>query len=76
MIYDAALDESKPPYEQQGLPSEEVTIAEILKEGVCNLPYWEVAFGSTGWHGPARAGFRSKLVNGSGLFLPEDDPTW
>ena len=31
MIYDAALDESKPPYEQQGLPSEEVTIAEILK---------------------------------------------
>ena len=32
MIYDAALDESKPPYEQQGLPSEEVTIAEILKE--------------------------------------------
>ena len=32
MLYDAALDETKPPYEEQGLPPEEVTIAEVLKD--------------------------------------------
>ena len=30
-LYDSDLDQSKPPYELQGLPPEEVTIAEVLK---------------------------------------------
>ena len=31
-IYYADLDEAKPPFEEQGLPAEEVTVAEVLRD--------------------------------------------
>lgn len=73
--YDAEADASKPPYEEQGLPSSEVTVAEILKE----KGYHTVHIGK--WHlgrnegfAPNDQGFNESLLMHSGLFLPEDDP--
>jgi uncharacterized sulfatase len=64
-LYDAELDETKPPYEEQGLPAEEVTIAEILKEkGYATFHIWKVAPGKEKWHGTARAGIRSEFAHG------------
>lgn len=75
MIYDAALDESKPPYEQQGLPSEEVTIAEILKErGYATFHIGKWHLGRQDGMAPHEQGFDQSLLMASGLFLPEDDP--
>lgn len=74
-FYDAGLDESKPPYEEQGLPSSEITIAEILKE----KGYHTVHIGK--WHlgrnqgfSPNDQGFDESLLMESGLFLPKNDP--
>ncbi len=74
-FYDGALDDTKPPYEEQGLPSSEVTIAETLKE----KGYHTVHIGK--WHLGTSAGFMANdqgfdesLLMNSGLFLPEDDP--
>lgn len=66
---------SKPSYEMQGLPPEEVTVAEALRDG----GYHTVHIGK--WHlgrqnGMAahEQGFNESLLMASGLFLPEDDP--
>lgn len=63
------------PYEDQGLPGSEVTIAELLQE----RGYHTVHIGK--WHLGRRAdftanaqGFDESLLMHSGLFLPEDDP--
>ena len=75
MIYDAGLDESKPPYEQQGLPPEEVTIAEILKErGYATFHIGKWHLGRQDGMAPHEQGFDQSLLMASGLFLPEDDP--
>lgn len=65
----------KPPYEEQGLPTEEVTIAEILQK----VGYHTVHIGK--WHlgrsnGSAAndQGFDESLLMESGLYLPEDHP--
>jgi len=67
--------ERKPPYETQGLPAEEVTVAEALRDG----GYHTVHIGK--WHlgrkngmAPHEQGFDESLLMASGLFLPEDDP--
>ena len=67
--------ESKPPYEMQGLPPEEVTVAEALRDS----GYHTVHIGK--WHlgrkngmAPHEQGFNESLLMASGLFLPEDDP--
>ena len=74
-LYDAELEESKPPYEAQGLPPEEVTVAEILRD----KGYQTVHIGK--WHlgrkngmAPHEQGFEESLLMASGLYLPEDDP--
>lgn len=75
MIYDQAMDESKPPYEQQGLPSEEVTIAEMLREQGYNTYHigkWHL--GRSNGMAPHDQGFEQSLLMASGLYLPEDDP--
>lgn len=74
-IYDKALDESKPPYENQGLPPEEVTIAEVLQEKgyqTAHIGKWHL--GRRNGMAPHEQGFADSLLMASGLYLPEDDP--
>lgn len=63
------------PYEDQGLPGSEITVAEVLKE----KGYHTVHIGK--WHLgrrkdflPNAQGFDESLMMDSGLFLAEDDP--
>jgi uncharacterized sulfatase len=63
------------PYEQQGLPSSEVTVAEVLQD----KGYYTAHIGK--WHlgrnkgfAPMDQGFNESLLMASGLYLPEDDP--
>jgi len=69
------LNEEALPYEDQGLPGSEITVAELLKE----RDYHTVHIGK--WHLGRRAdfmpnaqGFDESLLMQSGLFLAEDDP--
>lgn len=64
-----------PPFTQQGLPSSEITIAEVLK----SKGYYTAHIGK--WHlgrsegfAPTDQGFDDSLLMASGLYLPEDDP--
>ncbi len=70
-----AANEDRLPYEEQGLPGSEITIAELLQE----IDYHTVHIGK--WHlgrapefEPNAQGFDESLLMASGLFLPEDDP--
>ncbi len=75
IIYDAALDETKPPYEEQGLPPEEVTIAEVLKErGYATFHIGKWHLGRKNGMAPQEQGFDQSLLMASALYLPEDDP--
>jgi len=63
------------PYEEQGLPGSEITIAELLQD----VNYHTVHIGK--WHlgrrddfMPNAQGFDESLLMQSGLFLAEDDP--
>ncbi|QFU77905.1 sulfatase [Halioglobus maricola] len=73
--YDAELEESKPPYETQGLPPEEVTVAEILRDKgyqTAHIGKWHL--GRKNGMAPHEQGFDESLLMASGLYLPEDDP--
>ncbi len=70
-----ATREDALPYEDQGLPGSEITIAELLQE----VDYHTVHIGK--WHLGRRSdflpnaqGFDESLLMQSGLFLSEDDP--
>ncbi len=70
-----ATREDALPYEDQGLPGSEITIAELLQE----VDYHTVHIGK--WHLGRRSdflpnaqGFDESLLMQSGLFLAEDDP--
>ncbi|MEL6860318.1 MAG: sulfatase-like hydrolase/transferase [Pseudomonadota bacterium] len=70
-----ATREDALPYEDQGLPGSEITIAELLQE----QDYHTVHIGK--WHlgrrkdfAPNAQGFDESLLMQSGLFLAEDDP--
>ena len=74
-IYDAEAAANKLPFEFQGLPPEEVTLAEQLQEA----GYHTVHIGK--WHlgrengmAPHQQGFDESLLMASGLYLPEDHP--
>lgn len=74
-IYDAEAAANKLPFELQGLPPEEVTLAEQLQEA----GYHTVHIGK--WHlgrengmAPHQQGFDESLLMASGLYLPEDHP--
>jgi len=74
-LYDAEAAANKPPYELQGLPAEEITLAEALQ----SRGYHTVHIGK--WHlgrklGMAahEQGFDESLLMASGLYLPEDHP--
>ncbi|MEM7327669.1 MAG: sulfatase-like hydrolase/transferase [Pseudomonadota bacterium] len=73
--FNRAVSEAALPYEDQGLPGSEITIAELLQE----QDYHTVHIGK--WHLGRRAdftpnaqGFDESLLMASGLFLAEDDP--
>ncbi|MEM6900346.1 MAG: sulfatase-like hydrolase/transferase [Pseudomonadota bacterium] len=75
VVWNEATAASSVPYEDKGLPTEEVTIAEVLQ----TVGYHSVHIGK--WHLgrslPFRAvsqGFNESLLMSSGLYLPEDDP--
>ena len=73
-FYDEAMEANQPLYELKGLPPEEITIAETLK----NSGYYTAHIGK--WHlgndngmAPHEQGFDDSLLMTSGLYLPEDD---
>lgn len=73
--YDAEADAAAPPFAEQGLPSEEVTIAEVLKAGgyhTVHIGKWHL--GSSPRFHPNRQGFDESLNLDGMLHLPEDHP--
>ncbi|NKI16722.1 sulfatase [Spongiibacter sp. KMU-166] len=63
------------PYELQGLPADEVTVAEVLKTKgyqTAHIGKWHL--GRSAGSLPHDQGFDDSLLMASGLFLPEDDP--
>lgn len=73
--YDSEADAQRPEYEDQGLPSEEITLAEMLAPA----GYHSIHIGK--WHmgvspeiDPLGQGFDETLTMSEGLYLPEDDP--
>ncbi|MGH1370403.1 MAG: sulfatase [Cellvibrionaceae bacterium] len=74
-LYDQAKEASQPPYELKGLPAEEVTIAEMLKQQgyyTAHIGKWHLGRGNG--MAPHEQGFDDSLLMASGLYLPEDDP--
>ncbi|RAN40306.1 sulfatase [Hyphomonas sp. GM-8P] len=75
ILWNKQADEGSVPFEEQGLPGEEVTVAELLKQA----GYHTVHIGK--WHlgrseesRPTAQGFDESLLMASGLYLPGDDP--
>ncbi len=73
--FNDAKAEGTPSFADQGLPGDEITIAEVLKK----QDYHTVHIGK--WHlgrnaesNPNAQGFDESLLMASGLFLPEADP--
>jgi uncharacterized sulfatase len=73
--YDAERAAMSPEYLAQGLPGEEVTVAEMLKERgyhTVHIGKWHLGRSETSR--PTAQGFDESLLMASGLFLPEDHP--
>ncbi|MEH6693612.1 MAG: sulfatase-like hydrolase/transferase [Hyphomonas sp.] len=67
--------ESAVPFQEMGLPGEELTIAEVLKdEGYHTVHIGKWHLGRSAESNPNAQGFDESLLMASGLFLPEDDP--
>ncbi|ABI76751.1 sulfatase family protein [Hyphomonas neptunium ATCC 15444] len=64
-----------PPFAEQGLPTEEVTLAEVLKDrGYHTVHIGKWHLGNTSPFRPNDQGFDESLDMASGLFLPPGDP--
>lgn len=75
VLLDEAAVAATPPFERQGLPGSEVTIAEVLKQAgyyTAHIGKWHTGLGPE--FGPNAQGFDDALVMASGLYLPEDHP--
>ena len=73
--YMAENVESNPLFDNQGLPAEEITFAETLKDAgyyTAHIGKWHLGRGPN--FAPLTQGFDESLMMASGLFLPEDDP--
>ena len=69
------LEKTKPPYDEQALPTEEVTIAEVLKErGYHNVHIGKWHMGIAEGHFPLDQGFDETLILKGGMHAAEDDP--
>jgi uncharacterized sulfatase len=63
------------PYEDMGMPSSEVTLAETLQQAgyhTVHIGKWHL--GRSNGMDPNSQGFDESLLMASGLYLPEDDP--
>jgi arylsulfatase A-like enzyme len=75
VLYNGDADAGAPPFEDQGLPPEEVTVAEVLKAGgyhTVHIGKWHL--GNAGRFHPNAQGFDESLNMDGMLHLPEDDP--
>jgi len=73
--YDAEADAAALPFEQQGLPPEEVTIAEVLKSrGYHTVHIGKWHLGTSPQFHPNAQGFDESLNLDGMLHLPEDHP--
>ena len=69
------LEKTKPPFREQGLPTEEITIAEVLKERgyhTVHIGKWHMGT-ENGMH-PNDQGFDETLLMRGGFYLPVDHP--
>ncbi len=63
------------PYEQMGMPTSEITMAETLKQAgyhTVHIGKWHI--GRENGMAPKDQGFDESLLMQSGMYLPEDDP--
>lgn len=75
VIYDPAPEAQLPPFELQGLPASEVTLAEVLaQQGYYTAHIGKWHLGRQNGMAPHEQGFDDSLLMASGLYLPEDSP--
>ena len=75
VLTDPATAEAAPPFEDQGLPPEEVTVAEVLKaRGYHTVHIGKWHLGNAPRFLPNAQGFDESLNMDGMLHLPEDDP--
>ncbi len=73
--YNAEATDLRPPYEDQGLPTEEVTVAEMLAgNGYHNIHIGKWHLGVNEEVDALGQGFDESLNMSEGLYLPEDSP--
>ncbi len=73
--YSQNLEDQQPDFHSKGLPTEEVTVAEVLKQQgyyTAHIGKWHL--GRTNGMDPNSQGFDDSLLMQSFLFLPQDDP--
>jgi uncharacterized sulfatase len=75
IIWNRDADEGSVPFDQQGLPGAEVTIAELLQQAgyhTAHIGKWHLGRGEDSR--PTAQGFDESLLMASGLYLPDDAP--
>jgi uncharacterized sulfatase len=73
--YSQDLEDQQPDFHSKGLPTKEVTVAEVLKQQgyyTAHIGKWHL--GRTNGMDPNSQGFDDSLLMQSFLFLPQDDP--
>ncbi|WP_108787190.1 sulfatase-like hydrolase/transferase [Erythrobacter sp. Alg231-14] len=74
-VFNSEAADLRPPYEDQGLPSEEVTVAEMLAgKGYHNIHIGKWHLGVSEEMDALGQGFDESLNMSEGLYLPEDSP--
>ncbi len=74
-IWNEEIMDIEMPYAEQGLPTEEVTLAEVLKErGYHTIHIGKWHLGGVNGMSPNDQGFDESLLMASGKYLPDNDP--
>lgn len=74
-IWNEEIMDIEMPYAEQGLPTEEVTLAEVLKErGYHTIHIGKWHLGGANGMSPNDQGFDESLLMASGKYLPDNDP--